>query len=238
MQGQSVTSHASLTVALCCLAALAEGFDIQSMGVAAPTLAPSLHLSRDSLGPVFSASTVGLLIGAITLGRLADRIGRKATLILSLSTFGVFSLATAAAWSLPSLLTIRLLAGLGLGGAMPNFVALSAEAVSEARRGRIVALAASAMPFGGAIASAISAGWDWRTIFVVGGVGPLAIAAMMAPLLPESQAFLATRFEAGSERRRPPDLARVYFGGGRALATLMLWTAAFAMLLSLYLILN
>ena len=232
---RSKSSRTTITVALCCLAALAEGFDIQSMGVAAPTLAPALRLSREALGPVFSASTVGLLIGAVALGRLADRIGRRATLILSLFVFGLFSLATAAAWSVPSLLAIRLLAGLGLGGAMPNFVALSAEAVNEAWRGRIVALCASAMPFGGAVASAVAAGWDWRAIFLVGGAAPLAIAALMTVLLPESAAFLASR---RSEATPATSLSHVYFAGARAPATLMLWTAAFAMLLSLYLILN
>ena len=230
-------SSATATIALCFLAALAEGFDIQSMGVAAPTLAPALRIGREALGPVFSASTVGLFIGAIAFGRLADRIGRRTTLIASLAVFGAFSLATAAAWSLPSLLAIRLLAGLGLGGAMPNFVALSAEAVDEAARGRVVALAASAMPFGGAFASAIAAGWDWRAIFVVGGVAPLAIAAIMTAFLPESPAFLAARRRPAAEADAP-DLAGVYFADGRAAASLLLWTAAFALLLSLYLILN
>ena len=79
------------TLILCFLAALAEGFDIQSMGVAAPHLAPALGLTRAQLGPVFSASLIGLLLGAVIVGRLSDRFGRKWTLILSLVSYGVFS---------------------------------------------------------------------------------------------------------------------------------------------------
>ena len=79
------------TLALCWLGSLTEGFDIQSMGVAAPGMAPALALSREQLGPIFSASLVGLLIGAVVGGRLADRVGRKWVLIASLATFGVFS---------------------------------------------------------------------------------------------------------------------------------------------------
>src|SRR6516164_2263505 len=146
-----------VTVALCCLAAIVEGYDIQSMGVAAPGLAPALHLTRDQLGPAFSASTVGLFIGAIAIGRLADRIGRKWALVGSLATFGLFSLATPYANGLASLLAIRFAAGLGLGGAMPNLIALASEAVSAARQASLVAIAAASMPLGGSIASGVAA---------------------------------------------------------------------------------
>jgi AAHS family 3-hydroxyphenylpropionic acid transporter len=228
-------SRAAITIALCCLAALCEGFDIQSMGVAAPTMAPALHLSRDQLGPVFSASTVGLFFGAFLLGRVADRIGRKPTLVASLALFGTFSLATAAAPNYPALLAIRVLAGLGLGGAMPNFIALVSETVSAAQRARFVAVASSAMPFGGAASGAVAAGLDWRTIFIVGGLAPLAVAAVMALALSESRQYLAARAARGASKT---NFAAGLFGGGRAISTVLLWTGAFATLLTLYLLLN
>ena len=224
-----------VTVALCCLAATVEGYDIQSMGVAAPGLAPALHLTRDQLGPAFSASTVGLFIGAIAIGRLADRIGRKWALVGSLATFGAFSLATPYANGLASLLAIRFAAGLGLGGAMPNLIALASEAVSAARQASLVAIAAASMPLGGSIASGVAASLPWRAIFMVGGAAPLALAAAMAPALPESARFLADRKAPGGARE---GLAETYFAGGRAVASLMLWTAAFCALLVLYLLLN
>jgi AAHS family 3-hydroxyphenylpropionic acid transporter len=230
-----VTSRAWLTVSLCSLAAMAEGFDIQSMGVAAPGMAPVLHLTRDQLGPAFSASTVGLLVGAIVIGALADRVGRKWALIGSLAAFGAFSLATPYAPDPTSLLVIRALAGLGLGGAMPNFVALSGECVSDARRAQFMAISAAAMPLGGAIASAVAAALPWRAIFQVGGGWPLLLAAAMALTLPESARFLAARRAAPASSAGP---LQALFGGGRAISSLLLWTGAFCALLILFVMLN
>ncbi len=229
------SSRVWITVTLCCLAATAEGFDIQSMGVAAPGMAPALHLTRDQLGPAFSASTVGLLIGAILIGALADRVGRKWALIASLAVFGAFSLWTPYAPDLPSLLVVRALAGLGLGGAMPNFVALAGECVSEARRAQFAAISGAAMPLGGAAASGLAALLPWRAIFQVGGVWPLALAAVMALALPESARFLAARRSPGAPQVSP---ALALFGGGRAISSLLLWIAAFCALLILFLMLN
>ena len=229
--------RAATTVVLCCLAAVAEGFDIQSMGVAAPAMAPALHLTRDQLGPAFSASTVGLLIGAIVIGRLADRVGRRWTLIGSLAMFGVFSLATPLAGSLGSLLVIRLLAGLGLGGAMPNLIALASESVTPRRQASFVAISAATLPLGGSLASAVAAALPWRSIFEVGGLGPLVLAGVMLPWLPESQRFMASRAGALDVRPRP-SLLQVFFGDGRALASVMLWLSAFCALLLLFLLLN
>jgi AAHS family 3-hydroxyphenylpropionic acid transporter len=223
------------------LAGLAEGFDIQSMGVAAPTLAPALRLASAQLGPVFSASTLGLLIGAIVFGRLADRLGRRVTLILSLAIFGAFSLASASAFDFSSLLVVRLLAGLGLGGAMPNIVALSAEAAGEKNRARLVAIGASSLPLGGAVASLVAASLAWRAIFVVGGLFPIGVAAIMTAWLPESPALVASRravAAADGPADRAMSLPQALFGEGRAIATFLLWVAAAAALLSLFLILN
>jgi AAHS family 3-hydroxyphenylpropionic acid transporter len=234
----AVQSRAWLTVSLCCLAAMAEGYDIQSMGVAAPGMAPALRLTRDQLGPAFSASTVGLLIGAILIGALADRIGRKWALVGSLAVFGAFTLATPLAADLPMLLAIRTLAGLGLGGAMPNFIALASESVAARRRATFVAIAGAAMPFGGAIASAVAARFDWRTIFEVGGAAPLALAALMTLALPESQRFLAARRNRGPASAGAPSVLSSLFGERRALPGLLLWIACFAALLTLFLLLN
>jgi AAHS family 3-hydroxyphenylpropionic acid transporter len=228
-------TRVTLTLTLCFLAALAEGFDVQSMGVAAPTLAPALGLTRDQLGPAFSASVLGLLIGALACGRLADRYGRKWVLTLSLAVFGIFTLATAAAWNFDSLLVIRLLTGLGLGGAMPNLLALAAEAVGADSRSRVVTLVTSAFPFGAASAGAIAGVADWHGVFIVGGLAPLALAAVTAILLPESQRFVAaTQAPEGDAAGFVPAL----FGGTRATTTFLLWTATFGSLLSLYLLLN
>lgn len=229
---------AGLTLALCFLAVLCEGIDIQSTGLAAPRMAPALGLTRDQLGPLFSASIVGLLIGAVVFGRLADRFGRKWTLVICLVVFGVFSLATAAVKPFEALLAVRLAAGLGLGGALPNLVALAAEAVAPERRAGLVTRITCGLPLGGATCGIVAANLDWRAIFYVGGLAPLALAPLAAFALPESRAFLAARDAAPMTAPSRGDFRWILFGGGRAGATLLLWTASFASLLALYVLLN
>ncbi|HEV7156875.1 MAG TPA: MFS transporter [Caulobacteraceae bacterium] len=227
---------AQLTFGLCFLAAACEGFDIQSMGVAAPMLGPALGIAKSQLGPVFSASTLGLLFGALLLGRAGDRFGRKTVLVFSLALFGVFSGLTVAADNLPHLLLIRLAAGLGLGGAMPNVLALPAESTEPVRRERVVTLLTAGYPLGAAAAALVAAAPDWRAIFYVGGLAPLALAAAMALAMRESPGFVAI---SSGERAPPrPNSFRALFGPYRWLTTLLLWIALFAALLMLYLLLN
>ena len=230
--------HAGLTLVLCFLGVLCEGLDIQSMGLAAPRMAPALGLTRDQLGPLFSASIVGLLIGAVICGRLADRYGRKRVLVACLLVFGVFSLATAAIRPFDALLLVRLIAGLGLGGALPNLVALAAEAVTAERRAGLVTRITCGLPFGGAIAGLVAANLAWRDIFYIGGATPLVLAPLVALVLPESQAFLEARRSTAPSSTGRVNFLSILFGGGRAGATLLLWTASFASLLSLYVLLN
>jgi AAHS family 3-hydroxyphenylpropionic acid transporter len=230
------------TLGLCTLAALGEGFDIQSMGVAAPRMGPDLALTHAQLGPLFSASVVGLLIGSVLIGRIADSAGRKWTLIASLATFGVFSAATARVAGFTPLLIVRFLAGLGLGGAMPNLIALSAEAlaaegVAVDRRTRIVTIVTAGMPFGGAMAGIAAILLSWRGIFLVGAGLPLALAPLMAFGLAESRAFETSRRTALVAQGRV-GVRRGLFGKGRLATTLLLWAATFCALLSLYLLIN
>jgi AAHS family 3-hydroxyphenylpropionic acid transporter len=229
-------------LALCTLAALSEGFDIQSMGVAAPRMGPELGLTHAQLGPLFSASVVGLLLGSITIGRAADSVGRKWTLIASIATFGVFSAATAFVGGFAPLLLVRFLAGLGLGGAMPNLIALSAETLTARgirvdRRTRIVTMITAGMPFGGALAGVAAILLSWRGIFFVGAALPLALAPIMALRLAESPGFETSRRKTivGAEE---PGAASGLFGNGRLITTLLLWAATFCALLSLYLLIN
>ena len=237
------TGRAALwTLALCALAAIGEGFDIQSMGVAAPRMGPELGLTHGQLGPLFSASVVGLLIGSIAVGRLADTVGRKWTLIVSLAAFGVFSAATAFVAGFTPLLIVRLLAGLGLGGAMPNLIALSAEALAAEgigvdRRTRVVTMITAGMPFGGALAGVAAILLSWRGIFFVGAALPLALAPLMAISLPESRGFQSARHTVSMGAERIGVWAGL-FGKDRLATTLLLWAATFCALLSLYLLIN
>src|SRR5262245_57621996 len=118
----------AITISLCFAAALFEGLDIVAAGLVAPTLVPAFQLTPRAAGWLFSSSTGGLLVGAIAGGWVADRIGRKWVLVYSMAGFGAMSLLTAMATDAPLLFASRVLTGLGLGGAMPNLIALSAEA--------------------------------------------------------------------------------------------------------------
>ncbi len=229
-----------LTLGLCTAAAVFEGFDTQSMGVAAPRLVAEFGLSASQSGLLFSAATMGLFVGAGIGGRVADHLGRKRTLVWSLVMLGVFSILTSVSRSAEALLAARILTGLGLGGAMPNFISLSSESVESRQRLSAVMVVMAAMPFGGACAGLValgaSLGWGWRTIFYVGGACPLLVALIMAFLLPESRDFLRR----ASEGAAPPlpGVTAALFSEGRGRTTLLLWIAYFFTQLVLLLMLN
>jgi MFS transporter, AAHS family, 3-hydroxyphenylpropionic acid transporter len=230
-------THARSTLVLCALAALLEGFDNQSMGVAAPRLALEFALSSGQKGFVFSAATLGLFVGAACGGRAADLFGRKRTLSVSLLLFGLCSLLTATAAGAGTLILARLLTGLGLGGAMPNFIALSSEAAHPARRLSSVTIVMAGMPFGGAVAALIALGdrwgWGWRSIFYVGGIAPILLSLVMWRALRDSSPAATS-----ASHPRVDSVPTVLFGADRAATTLLLWGGFFFTQLVLLLMLN
>jgi AAHS family 3-hydroxyphenylpropionic acid transporter len=210
--------RAAQTLFLCLLVALMEGFDLQVMGVAAPQVRKLLGLSPEQLGWTLSASLIGLAFGAVMGGWLADRFGRKPVLIGCVLAFGAFTFASAYSPNLAVLFATRFATGLGLGGAMPNMIALVAESVSKKRITTAVSIMFSGAPVGGIglalLARVESVGW--RELFMVGGALPIVIAVLLAFGLAETHA---------PERRGE---ARVnawaaWFGGGIAASTLLLW---------------
>jgi AAHS family 3-hydroxyphenylpropionic acid transporter len=211
-----------------------EGFDIQSMGVAAPRMLPALHLTPGQAGWAFSASLIGLMVGASFGGAVADRIGRRPVLTASVAAFGVFSLLTALAPGFAPLLVVRVLTGLGLGGAMPMLIALASEQASPARKATMVALIAGGMPLGGAVAGLVArtpmALDDWRTIFLVGGLAPLVIAPLLYVVLPVGRPDRSAH-QAGDARQ-------ALFGKGRWPATACIWVSYALVALTLHLLLN
>ncbi|MGJ7550162.1 3-(3-hydroxy-phenyl)propionate transporter MhpT [Pseudomonas alloputida] len=232
MSSPAITSpRVAITIGLCFLIALLEGLDLQAAGIAAPGMASAFALGKLQMGWVFSAGILGLLPGALVGGWLADRFGRKGVLIGSVALFGVFSLATAHAWSLPSLLMARLLTGVGLGAALPNLIALTSEAAGERLRGSAVSLMYCGVPLGAALAAGIGiAGYsgDWQRVFHVGGAGPLLILPLLLRYLPESNQFRATA-------EATPNLRRELFGQG---ATWLLWLSYFFTLMVVYILIN
>lgn len=229
-------NKSALTVALCFAVAVLEGFDIQALGVAAPKLAPELGLAPAQMGWVFSVSNIGLVIGASVGGWLADRFGRKPIFIASVLTFGVFTLALPFVKNFEMLFVLRLLAGLGFGAALPNMMAIAAEISTPAKRASTAAAMFCGMPVGGGTSALLTQllppDFDWRTLFIVGGLLPLLLAPVMMWLMPET---LRREAHAGQPRT---NIADALFADGRAAPTLLLWLTFLPTLLILYLILN
>ena len=183
-----------LILALCFITVAIDGFDTAIIAFIASDLVQEWGVQKADLGPVMSAALVGLAVGALTAGPLADRIGRKKVLVLSIFIFGSFSLLTAFATSLNSLALLRFLTGLGLGAAMPNAATLMSEYAPERRRALLVNLMFVGFPIGSSMGGFISA-WliphfGWQSVLILGGVMPLMLAAVLIFLLPESARFL------------------------------------------------
>jgi MFS transporter, AAHS family, 4-hydroxybenzoate transporter len=245
---------------------LMDGFDIQAMGFVAPALTQDWHLDPKALGPIFGAGLLGMLGGSMLLSILSDRVGRRPVLVGSTTFFSLCMLATAAAESVQQLVFLRFLTGLGIGGVMANAAALATEYSPQRQRASLLMWISCGFT-GGAIAggliSAVLIPWGgWRSVFVVGGILPLGIAAVMYWRLPESLLFLAMqqgghdrlkelvrRIVPGADLGRDLDLANPQqvrgrgsltklFRDGRAVMTLLLWLVNFANLLNLFFLAN
>lgn len=183
-----------LVAVLCSMVAFLDGLDTTSIGVAAPLIADQLRLSQAQLGLVFSAALFGAMLGALSFGSLADRFGRRHMLLAATLMFGVFTVATSLAGSLHGLLVIRFLAGIGLGGAPPCFIALASEYAPKARRALVASLVWSAFPIGIILGSFLNgyliSRFTWHAIFRIGGVAPLVVLLALLTLLPESVRYL------------------------------------------------
>lgn len=185
------------TVVLCFVIALLDGFDTQSIAFIGPAIADDFGLQATDMTWVITASTIGMCLGAMTLGTFGDRIGRKKTILLALIIFGVFSVAGAFAQTLEQIVILRFLIGLGMGGATPALLALTAEFSPKNRRGTFMTLVLLGLPGGALLGGLVAAAWlpvmGWRGIFLVGGLLPMALLLVCLKMLPESPVFLATK---------------------------------------------
>jgi AAHS family 4-hydroxybenzoate transporter-like MFS transporter len=174
---------------------LIDGYDIASIAFAAPSLAKEWALKPGSLGPVFSASLIGILFGSAIFGWVGDRYGRKAALIGSNLLFGIFTFAAAYSTNLDQMFWLRLLAGLGIGGVIPNAVAINAESAPRKLRATLAIIAVSCVPLGGAVPGFVTAvfvpQYGWQILFLIGGIVPIIIAVAAMLGLPESIKFMA-----------------------------------------------
>jgi AAHS family 3-hydroxyphenylpropionic acid transporter len=224
-------------IIFCGLCALCEGIDLQAAGLAAAGIGAQFHPAPSLMGTFFSASTFGLFVGALVAGRVADRIGRRTVLITSVLLFGACSLLNATAWNMSSLIALRLLTGLGLGGALPMVMAYVSETATPRWQRTSVAMVYSMMPLGGTLISLFSlllTATEWRGFFVLGGIVPLLLTPLLLLYLPESKGFRESTDETGRRLSRYSAI----LADGRAARTLILWVSFFLELLLLYLLLN
>ena len=222
------------TMLLCFLVTVLEGYDLQIISSAGPHLKREMGLTPDQTGIFFSATLIGLAIGSILGGSIADRIGRKPALIWSVAALGAFTLLTSIATNFETILTLRILAGIGLGGAMPTLIALIAEVSGGRRTTSAVTTIIVGQPTGGIISAlvgrTIAETYGWQSLFLVGGMLTVITIPLLMKQLPETKAASAHQLEAAKANRMPTGEA--LFGQGRAVPTLLLW-AIFILTLAL-----
>jgi AAHS family 4-hydroxybenzoate transporter-like MFS transporter len=234
------------------LAMMADGFDISALASAAPELAKAWQIPPKSFGPAFTASLAGILFGAPLLGYFGDRFGRKTTIVSGCVIYGLGTLATVWASSLQQVTVLRFITGIGIGGLMPNTIALNAELAPKRLRATLIVLMFTGITMGSGVPGYVQA-WlipqhGWQIMFWIGGLAPLLIAAALLLGLPESVKYLASRSDRRAEllatvRRLRRDLSieddaqfvvapmphaggwgiRQIFGGALAWLTPLLW---------------
>jgi len=184
-------------ILLCSLGIFTDGYDMQAIGLAAPELARELSVAPTQLGLSFSAGVVGMALGSLTLGPLADRFGRRPLMIAMMFLMGIASIATATASRLTELMAWRFATGLGLGALVPIAITLTAEFVPTRRRAALVTIMIGTISIGAIVASIVApliiAHFGWRGIFAIGGIVPIALGILYCFILPESPRTLLHR---------------------------------------------
>jgi AAHS family 4-hydroxybenzoate transporter-like MFS transporter len=245
-----------------------DGFDIQAVGFVAPALLEEWNITRRQLTPVLAAAMLGMALGAAFIGPIGDRFGRRNALMLSMGVVAVGSLLSAYADTPGELIAYRLITGLGLGGSLPNATSLTVELVPLTVRNLVVSITVVGVPIGGMLGAEAAAqllpAFGWRVVFVAGAILPSLLVLAMWLWMPESPRYLARRPERSNELARMLNRlthsnryhARDRFviaerassarhEGLRALLTseyradtLLLWTAFFTSLFSVYALFN
>lgn len=197
IDGQKISLRLSLLLLVAMLVLISDGFDLAAIGYVAPELLKLWHIKREALTPALTAGTVGLFLGAPLLSFVGDRFGRKVAILSGLVFFGLMSLLTGFATTLTQITALRFLTGIGLGGVIPNVVALVSEFAPQRLRGRCLVLVTFGVALGIALAGRVAAAfvpeYGWQMLMVVGGVLPLFLIVLVHFAVPESLKYLAER---------------------------------------------
>jgi MFS transporter, AAHS family, 4-hydroxybenzoate transporter len=251
----------SLLFWACAIMAI-EGYDMQVVAYAAPTIIKEWNVNKAVFGQVFGLGLFGYMLGATLVSNLGDRIGRKTLIICGCLLFGAFTVASGHASHLTVLLVLRFIAGIGLGAAIPNTIALAAEYTPAHSRATTIGIMFIGYNLGGALGGVLAAryipSFGWPFVFYVGGYAPIILAAGLTLALPESVRFLAlhrhqshrignimarlapchvfspeTRFTLAEEHHGGLAVKHL-FTGGRAVVTTLLWVSFVASLMGHY----
>ncbi|HEY2533321.1 MAG TPA: MFS transporter [Xanthobacteraceae bacterium] len=262
---QKITRFNIGLVILAFLVLMTDGYDLGAAAFAGPGLIKEWGLRGPELGILLSSSLAAGFFGPPILGYLADHYGRKRVIVAGAFTFGLFSLAAVATTSLDELVLTRILAGIALAGTMPTVVSLVNEFAPKQARATMVVLMFTGVTFGGGlpglIAAKFMAAHGWRILFWVGGLSPLAIAAVLLFALPESVKYLTlhparrdelisllqrvdsslqigsdTRFVISSEQNKPHFKFGALLQGPLAVLTPLYWTSNLVALMVFYFI--
>jgi len=225
-------------VIICILVTALDGFDVMSISFAAPGISSEWGIDRAALGIVLSMELIGMAVGSIFIGRLADRIGRRPVMLGCLVVMSAGMMLASATSSVILLSIYRFVTGIGIGGMLASVTAMAAEYSNRRKRHMSVILMGAGYPagilVGGLIASLLLAWFDWRSVFLFGAV----ITAVFIPvtwfLMPESIEYLIIRRPAGALERVNLTLSRMGHAGVATLpdagptAPSAKWSALFA----------
>ena len=226
-----------LTVFLCFWVAFFEGFDLQAPGIAAKGIAETYALSQVQLGYVFSLGVFGMLFGAFLGGRIADYLGQKKVLILSILVFGIFMSITAIAPSTEILYIARFFTGLGLGAAMPTMISVVGDEATEQNRGKLNSLMYCGLPVGAIFVAGLAVFFKdiaWQTLFLIGGLTPLLLIPFMMVILKDKKKVV----DQVTTQEAVPNMAEVLFAEKRYKYTLPLWVSFFFTLMINYILIS
>jgi AAHS family 4-hydroxybenzoate transporter-like MFS transporter len=194
INNRKMSAYQWLLLVLCFLIITTDGIDVAIMGFLAPAITKEWGISKAAFGAVMSAAPIGLAIGALLIGPLSDRFGRKRLLMVAVAWFGLFSVLCSQAGDVYQLSILRFLTGLGLGAAMPNTTTLLSEYIPEKSRGTLLAIMFTGFNLGSALvgfgAAALLPEYGWRTVLIVGGAIPLVCLPFYLVFVPESVRFM------------------------------------------------
>ena len=202
-----------MAIALCVMLNALDGFDVLAISFASPGIAAEWGIDRAALGVVLSMELIGMAVGSVLLGGLADRVGRRPTILLCLVVMAAGMLAASYSFSVLSLSAVRLVTGLGIGGMLACTNAIVAELATARARSVAVALRAAGYPIGailgGSVASMLLVSGGWRDIFLLGGSVTAIFLPLTFMLLPESIGFLLQKRPADALERINRLMARM-----------------------------